>query len=441
MKIMIVDDDPLQRQLLMGFLENRGYNTLTAADSEQALALFQREHIHLVLLDYRMPGLSGDAALREMKAINPMVRCIIITAYGDVNTAVAALKLGADEFLEKPVDLPALLEKIEQMENQIAVEKDVQVVEETMAQEALPLRLVAESGAMKQVISLVRRVAASPWPVLIQGETGTGKEIIARLVHLLSPRKDSAFIEVNCAAIPENLFESELFGHEKGAFTSAVNSRRGRFELARGGSLFLDEIGDMPLQLQPKVLRALQEKRITRVGGEKDIQVDIRLISATNRNLKQMAEAGVFREDLYYRLKVLEIDLPPLRQRREDIPALLDFFLERYATRPMQFAAEALDCLIKYPFPGNVREIEHIVQRTITLSRASVIRFADLPEEVRHHQAIIHGTFAERLAAVEQEMLLSALQENDWVQTKAAEMLGISERVLRYKIKKYRIKG
>jgi transcriptional regulator with GAF, ATPase, and Fis domain len=314
-------------------------------------------------------------------------------------------------------------------------------VKEAAEEGPLPLKIVAESPVMKEVISLVRRMADSPWPVLILGETGTGKELIAQLLHLLSPRKDNPFIEVNCAAVPESLFESELFGHEKGAFTGAVSRRRGRMELADRGTLFLDEIGEMPLNLQPKLLRSLQEQKISRVGSEGEIHLDVRPISATNRDIKRMTEGGQFREDLYYRIKVLEIEIPPLRERREDIPVLTDFFLKRYAGSALRFSPEAMDALIKYPFPGNVRELEHAIQRTITLTRGSVARPSDLPEEIRRHEATTQGTLIERLNAIEREMILSALEKKNWVQTHAAELLGISERVLRYKMKKHEVFG
>lgn len=436
MKILIADDDALQRELLKGFLENQGYETLTASDGVEALALFEGEPVQLVLLDQKMPGLTGEEALKKMKAMNPMVHAIMITAYGDLNTAVTVLKLGAGDFLEKPVDLSLLLEKIRQIEQEMVVDEDVAVVEKAMEDGPLPLKMIAESPEMKNVISFIRRVAESPWPVLVFGETGTGKELAAHLIHLLSPRDASLFIEVNCSAIPENLFESELFGHVKGAFTGALRNRRGRFELASGGTLLLDEIGEMPLVLQPKLLRALQDGKITRVGGEKDIRVDVRLVTSTNRNLKQMVETGRFREDLYYRIKVFEIEIPPLRRRREDILPLVNFFLDRYAPTGLRFTPEALDILIKYPFPGNVRELEHIVQRTATLVRGGIIRPSDLPGEVHHHSTATQGTLAQSLEAVEREMIVSALERTDWVQTQAAELLGISERVLRYKMKK-----
>ncbi|MDZ7700115.1 MAG: sigma-54 dependent transcriptional regulator [Deltaproteobacteria bacterium] len=379
MKLLIVDDDSGQRELLKGFLEKQGYETLTAGDGAEALSLFEREPIHLVLLDYRMPGLQGDQVLERMKGINPTVRVIMISAYGDVDTAVTTMKLGAHEFIEKPVDLSALLTKIQEVEQHIAVDLDVTEVETAAADAPLPLNIVAESRAMKDVLSLVRRIAGSRWPVLVSGETGTGKQLIAQLIHLLGPKNDAPFIVVNCAAIPQTLFESELFGHVKGAFTGASGSRRGRFELAHGGTLMLDEIGELPFALQPKLLRAIQEGKISRVGSEEERDVDVRLVSATNRNLKQMVTHGEFREDLYYRIRVLEVEIPALRHRREDIAPLLEFFMRRYAAASLQFSPEALDMLIKYPFPGNVRELEHVVQRTATLTRGRLIAPIDLP--------------------------------------------------------------
>ncbi len=443
MNILVVDDEDMQRELLRGFLAHQGHSVLTAGDGEEALSIFKSEPIQLVLLDQKMPGMNGEEVLARMKEENPLIHAIMITAYGDIDTAVNIMKLGADDFIEKPVDLTALLEKIEDIEQQIAIDEDAEHVNKAIikTEEApLPIKIIAKSRAMKEVLSMARRVAKAPWTVLIRGETGTGKELVAQLIHLLSPRKNAPFIEVNCAAIPETLFESELFGHEKGAFTGASSMRRGRFELAHRGTLFLDEVGELPLTLQPKLLRAIQEKKISRVGSERDIEIDVRVIAATNRNLKQMAETGQFREDLYYRLNVLEIHIPPLRQRKEDINALLDFFLDKYKLGPIQFSPEAKDVLIKYPFPGNVRELEHIVQRTITLARSSIIKPSDLPPELRRHQAETQGTLNERLEALEKEMIISALEKTNWVQTRAAEQLGISERVLRYKMGKHKIK-
>ncbi|MDM8550866.1 sigma-54 dependent transcriptional regulator [Desulfobacterales bacterium HSG2] len=440
MNILVVDDEEMQRDLLKGFLKKQGYEVVTAADGREALQRFVELPFQLVLLDHRMPDLTGDEVLANMKSMNPLVRAIMITAYGTVDTAVEVMKLGADDFLEKPVDLVQLLDKIRMIEQRVIVEEEASDVTEALDQSKLPIRIVGEGPATKEVLSLVRRVSPTPWSVLIRGESGTGKELIARLIHLLSPKSDGPFIDVNCGAIPETLFESELFGHEKGAFTGATAIRRGRFELGQGGTLFLDEIGELPLNLQPKLLRALQEKRISRVGSEKEIPVDVRVVTATNRDLRNMVEAGMFREDLYYRLNVFDIEIPPLRQRKEDIPEMITFFLEKYSSRQMLFDAEAMTTLGKYSFPGNVRELEHIVQRAVTLARGSVIRTTDLPPEIRYHRVTEQGTLAERLEGVEREMLISALEKNDWVQTRAAESMGISERVLRYKMKKYKIK-
>ena len=439
MNILIVDDEIMQLDLLKGFLEKQGYNVTAAENGYEAVHLFSQSLFQLVLLDHRMPDMSGNEVLKTIKEINPFVRSIMITAFGSVDTAVTAMKLGADDFLEKPVDLAVLMEKIRGIEQTLAMEQEAACVTEVLHERQLPIKIIGESAVMKEVLSLARRIAPTHWTVMIKGETGTGKELIAHLIHLLSPRSDKPFIEVNCAAIPENLFESELFGHEKGAFTGAASSRKGRFELAQHGSLFLDEVGELPLNLQAKLLRTLQEKKITRVGSERDIHVDVRVLAATNRDLSQMTADGSFREELLYRLKVLEIELPPLRQRKEDIPALTDFFLERYGPGKMNLSSDTMAMLVKYSFPGNVRELEHIIQRMVTLSRRSIIEPEDLPEEVRFHQAADRGTLAERLTAVEREMVVSALERNEWVQTRAAEALGISERVLRYKMKKHKL--
>jgi two-component system response regulator AtoC len=439
MRILVVGDESIQRDMLKGFLEKQGYHVVAAENGKTALNRFLEQPFQLVLLDHLMPDLTGDEVLAEMKKINPLLRAIMITAYGSVDTAVKVMKLGADDFLEKPVDLFLLLEKIQMIEQRVIVEKEASDVTEVIDKSELPIRIIGDGVAMQEVLSLTSRIAPTQWNVLIRGETGTGKELIARLIHLLSPRKDGPFIVINCGAIPENLFESELFGHEKGAFTGAATSRKGRFELAQNGTIFLDEIGELPLPLQPKLLRTLQERCVNRVGSEKDIQVDTRVLAATNRDLNLMTTKGLFREDLYYRLKVLEIELPPLSKRKEDIPSLVEFFLDRYGLSPISFDADAMATLVKYPFPGNVRELEHLIQRIVTLVRGSVIRDKDLPAEIRYHKATEPGALADRLESVEREMLLSALEKNDWVQTKAAELLGISERVLRYKMKKFNI--
>jgi len=440
MQILIVDDERMQRDMLAGFLAKRGYEVSTAAGGREALELFDREPFHLVLLDHRMEDINGDEVLRLMRQRSPLVRAIMITAYGNIRTAVRVMQLGADDLLEKPVDLTELLAKIEKIETELQVDLEADAVREINEHSGQPVGLIGGSRAMKEVLSLIQRVAPTEWGVLVRGETGTGKELVARLIHLSSRQRTGPFVPVNCAALPENLIESELFGHEKGAFTDAVARRRGRFEQATGGTLFLDEIGEIPLAMQAKLLRVLQERRIVRVGGETEIDVDVRVVAATNRDLKALADEGRFREDLYYRLNVFDLPIPPLRERREDISLLCEHFLEKYGKSGLRFAPDALAQLVKYDFPGNVRELEHLVQRLVTLTRGSLIRRSDLPAEIREFEGG-SGLLSERLARIERTMLLDALEAHGWVQTKAAEALGISERVLRYKMKKAGIKG
>ena len=440
MKILIVDDEEMQRNILRGFLEKQGYQILSASGGKEALRIFEAIPVQLVLIDQRMGDMNGDIVLEKMKALYPLVKAIMITAHGSVDTAVKVMKLGAYDFLEKPIDLTQLLDKIQKIEQDEEIQDEAVKVADSIQQGELPVVIIGSGKKMQELLSLVYRIAPTEWPALIRGETGTGKELIARLIHLMSPRKNEPFIEVNCAAIPENLFESELFGHEKGAFTGASSMRRGRFELADRGSIFLDEIGELSLPLQAKLLRTLQDKNITRVGGEKRIEVDIRVLAATNRDLKKMVDGGLFREDLYFRLNVLELIIPPLRERREDILELIKYFFEKYCFKEMSFDSDAMSQLVKYNFPGNVRELEHLIQRLVTLVRGKVIRFRDLPPAIREKQ--IHtGRLNERLERLEREMIVLALEEHDWVQTRAAESLGISERVLRYKMNKAGIEG
>ncbi len=440
MKILIVDDEPVQRTIIRQFLQERGFQVEEAEGGSRALELFRRQFIPLVLLDHRMPDMNGDMVLEELMKINPLVQVIMITAYGAVDTAVRVMKLGAVDFLEKPVDLEMLLEKVEAAVARIETEADLQEVTSELDEGRIPLTFIGRSDAMKEAVSTARRVAATPWPVLVYGETGTGKELMARLVHELSPRKEAGFVEVNCAAIPETLFESELFGHKKGAFTGASRDKKGLFEFARGGTLFLDEIGELPEHLQAKLLRVLQENKMTPVGGLRPVDVDVRIIAATNRDLRRLAQEGLFRQDLYFRLNVFEIHLPPLRERKDDIPDLVSLFLEKYRVKPVRVSAEAMDRLVKYRWPGNVRELEHIIQRLVTLCRGNVIKASDIPFDMGAGEG--SGTDLEsRLRQVEQEEILKALRARDWVQTRAAELLGISERVLRYKMKKYHIRN
>jgi len=446
-RVLVVDDEPAQRELVGGFLRKQGFEVAEAPDGRTALERFRKEPFDLLLTDQRMPGLSGLELLEAARAVTPAVSMIIMTAYGTIETAVAAIKGGAADYLTKPLNLDELLHRIAQVR-----ERQRLIMENRELREALQERhrvegIIGESGRMQEVLSLVRRVAGSDATILIQGESGTGKELIARAIHYASPRAGAPLVSVNCAALPETLLESELFGHEKGAFTGAVAARKGRFELADGGSLFLDEIGDLPLHLQVKLLRVLQEREFERVGSSRPVSVDVRLLAATHRDLEALVRAGRFRDDLYYRINVVSIALPPLRERREDIPLLLDHFVEKFARRNGKrisgLTRDAREALLRYDYPGNVRELENLVERAVVLTRDEVIGLEDLPLGVKEREGETSGetSLTVRVEGLERRMIREALDRADGVQTRAAEILGISERVLRYKLKKYGLAG
>jgi two-component system NtrC family response regulator len=392
-----------------------------------------------------MPGMSGPELLREIRAVNPEVPLILMTAYGTVETAVQAMRDGAVDYLTKPLDLEELTLRIARVTEQARLKSDVRDLRQQLVERHRLEGIIGESGRMQEVLGLVRRVAPSDATVLIRGESGTGKELIARAIHYHSARAGGSLVSLNCAALPEHLLESELFGHERGAFTGAVAQRKGRFELAQGGSIFLDEIGDLSPALQVKLLRILQERQFERVGGTKTLTVDVRVLAATHRDLERALREGTFREDLYYRLNVVTIQIPPLRERREDIPPLLDHFLKKFAEKNRRdvtgLTAAARDALMKYDYPGNVRELENLVERAVLLCRGRVIDLPDLPATLRPGERA--GAEAEPrnlpevLAGIERQAIRAALERCHAVQTQAAAELGISERVLRYKMKKY----
>jgi len=442
-RILVVDDEATQRELVSGYLKKHGYEVMVAPDGERALELFRREPAELILTDQRMPNVSGLDLLKAARAINPEIYVIVMTAYGNVGSAVEAMQAGAADYLTKPLQLEELLHKVERV-----CERHRLYVENRELREELQDRhriegIIGESGQMLEVTSLVRRVAPSEATVLIRGESGTGKELIAQAIHYASPRAAKPLIRVNCAALPENLLESELFGHEKGSFTGAVATRKGRFESADGGTLFLDEIGDLPLHLQAKLLRVLQEKEFERVGSSHPLKVDVRVLSATHRDLERLMTSGQFREDLYYRLNVVTIVLPPLRERRQDLPALMDYFLRRFAAKNGKtirgFSHKAREALLRYDYPGNVRELENLIERAVVLTRDDVIDRGDLPLTLEESE-IRDDKEPHLLAAVEgleRRMIKDALARAGGIQTRAAELLGITERALRYKLAKY----
>jgi len=445
-KILIIEDEGSQRMLLREFLEERGYTVDEAETGEKGIEKVKKVAFDVVLIDIRLPDISGIEVLRKIRMINPEIKAVMITAFQDVKLVVESLKGGAFNYLVKPINLEELLINIRKAQENLRLEREVKVLRTIVRSERLK-GIVAESYAMKQVVDIAVRVADSPSSVLITGESGTGKELIARLIHEKSQRKNAPFIAVNLAAIPESLIESELFGYEKGAFTGADREKPGLIEKAHGGTIFLDEIGELPLPLQVKLLRIIEEKEIQRLGGLRAKKVDFRLITATNRNLEEMVKAGTFRDDLFYRINVIHIHIPPLRERKEDIPYLLEHFLKIYSAREAKkikgFTKEAYELLLRYHYPGNVRELENIVERAVVLSQGEYITTEELPLSLRKEifpQEQEFLTLNERIEAIERSIILEALKKNNWVKTKAARELGISERVLRYKIKKLGIK-
>lgn len=441
--ILVVEDEESQRSLLAGLLKNEGYTVDEAADGGAAYDLLQKGIFEIVLLDYRLPDTDGLALLKKIKELNPSTEVVMITAFGSIENAVGALKAGASEYLTKPIDLDDLLFKLRKIEEKTYLIRENMVLRETLRDRFKSEEFVYQSEKMHEVSSLVVRIAKTDSTCIIGGESGVGKEVVLNMIHALSDRKSLPLIKVNCAAIPETLLESELFGYEKGAFTGAYQRKPGKFELANKGTIFLDEIGDIPLVLQSKLLRVIQEREIERLGGSHPIKIDVRIIAATNRNLEEEVKKGAFREDLYYRLNVVTINVPPLRERKEDIPLLIDFFLKKYNLKHKKnvrgLTREARDVLVKYDYPGNVRELENILERAIVLTRGEHITSEDLPNLADHGQAAADGSIRGTVESLERSMIIEALVNADWIQTKAALALGLSERMLRYKIKKYNI--
>ncbi|MGA3174570.1 MAG: sigma-54 dependent transcriptional regulator [Syntrophorhabdales bacterium] len=438
--ILVVEDEEAQRGLLEGLLNKEGYAATGAGDGQRALQLAKDSTFEIVLLDYKLPDMDGLTVLKRLKEMNPEIQVIMITAFGSIENAVTALKAGAFEYLTKPIDLDDLLFKIKKVEERLHLIHENLILKEALKDRMKSENIVYASERMHEIVSLIVRVAKTDSTCMVQGESGVGKEIVANLIHELSERKDQPLVKVNCSAIPDTLLESELFGYERGAFTGAYQKKLGKFELANKGTVFLDEIGDVPLSLQPKLLRVLQEREIERLGGLHPVKVDVRIITATNKNLEEEVKQGRFREDLYYRLNIVQIEIPPLRERKEDIPLLLDFFLKRLNARHKKnvrgFSREARDVLIKHDYPGNVRELENIVERAVVLSRGEYVTREDLSIYGAVEPVPTDGSMKQVVESMEKRMITEALVAANWVQTRAAEAIGISERMLRYKMKK-----
>jgi Nif-specific regulatory protein len=448
-KILVVDDDQGIRFFLGEVLKKKKYEVDTASSAEQALNKVKKDNYSLIILDVRLPGISGIEVIKRLKELDSAVPIIVMTAYGSKELAVQAVQEGAYDFFVKPIKLEEFLIILRRAMEKRQLQREVSKLEESLKKKYDFENIAGASGPMQEVFALVKKVAGTDSSVIIYGESGTGKELIAQAIHTHSLRKDKPFVKLNCVAIPEGLLESELFGHEKGSFTGAIAQKAGKFELANGGTIFLDEIGDMTLPTQAKILRVLQEKEFERVGGTKTIKVDVRVIAATNKNLQKAVEEKAFREDLFFRLNVVPIYLPPLRERKGDIPLLVEHFLketrEKVKKKILGVSQEALELLMEYPWPGNVRELENCIERAAVIVEGDLITKDCLPIYVTTHegqkvQSESNGSIDGALANIEKKLILEALEKVGGVQVKAAKLLGITERSLWHRIKKYDIK-
>ena len=438
-----MDDEASQRELLKVVLSEEGYSVETASGGEEALEFVERSFFNLVIMDMKMGTMGGLEALRRIKEISSAVQVLIVTAYASVDTAVQAMRSGALNYLTKPIDLEELkilVEKTMEMSDLLAENQSLKAQVERVFQNS---RIIGNSPRIHEIFDSLAMVAPTDATVLILGESGTGKELIADAIHANSTRRSGPLVKVNCAALPENLLESELFGHEKGSFTGAVARKEGRFKLADGGTLFLDEIAEMILLLQAKLLRVIQDRSFERVGGTETITSDVRIIVATNRDLEEEVHVGRFREDLFYRLNVIPIRMPPLRERREDIPLLAEHFLSAISERNRKmirgFSPDVMDLLIRNRWKGNVREMENVVERAVIMSRGDMIQREDLPAHLLDvDQEGVQGVTPGRpLSEMEREAILSTLDLTGGNRTETARMLGISRRTLQYKLKEY----
>jgi len=448
---MIVDDEPIEASVLGEILTDQGFDVSIQNQPRKALDLAQKQSFDLIISDLKMPDMDGLELLQELRRIDPEVNVIIMTAYASVGTAVKAMRQGAFDYITKPFSKDEFLISVEHAIKTLEMVRQNQYLKTELGFGSGTTRIVGNTPAMRQLFQMISRVAQDDRAtVLIEGETGTGKDLVARAIHELSPRRDTPFIIVNCAAIPEGLMESELFGHEKGAFTGAVTAKPGRFELADRGTLFLDEVVEMNLNMQSKLLRVLQTRQFERVGGQRTLQVNVRVIAATNKNLHEQVRAGQFREDLFYRLNVVPLILPPLRDRREDIPALVDYLLLKFQAegkRLVQISPDALDALQNYNYPGNVRELENILERAIILSDGQTIttRELRLSDAASPHQTIEPPASSFKTAAsqardeAERALLKKTLEQTGWNRVQAAKILGIDYKTLRRKIRRYNL--
>ncbi len=443
-RVLIVDDEANARNALAELLDDAGYSVSTAADGRTALLQLGQVDPDVVLTDLKMPGMDGLSLIERGRPMSPHTTFIVMTAFATIDTAVKAIKLGAESYLTKPLELDAVMALVDRALDRTRLSREAAQLRERFDERFQLGNILGEHPSMQRLMKNIAQVARSRATVLIHGETGTGKELIAAAIHQNSKRKDKPFIKLNCASLSETLLESELFGHERGSFTGAMTRREGRFKQADGGTLFLDEVSEIPVSVQIKLLRFLQERELERVGGNETLKVDVRVVAATNRNLKQRVDEGKFREDLYYRLKVVQLDVPPLRVRRSDIPLLAHAFLRKYAgqnDRPVQgLSEEALQHLMIYPWPGNVRELENAIERAVVMCENELIQREDLPTSAHGDlqngsvMALIPGI---TMSELERVAILRTLDAVDGSTARAAEILGISQRKIQYRVKEW----
>jgi DNA-binding NtrC family response regulator len=442
--ILVVDDDQNIRKVLRELLDKEGFNVLTASDVDKALPLIDQQDLDLIVTDLKMPGKSGMDLLTLCHEKRPAVPVIMITAFGNVEAAVAAMKKGAYDFITKPFDENELLNVIEKAISESEMNKEL--ISTYFDKETHFSQIIGKTPVMQQVFQMVQKIAPTDSTILITGETGVGKELIALEIHSGSQRRDHPFVKVNCAAIPETLLESDLFGHEKGAFTGAVTTKPGRFEIAHKGTILLDEIGEMPLHLQAKLLGVIQDKSFDRVGGVKTIKVDTRIIAATNQDLQTAIQAGKFRPDLFYRLNVIPIHVPPLRERKDDLIPLVGYFLKKFTGKYLKkitnVSPEVMATFSHYDWPGNIRELENVLERMVLMSETDTLTLDQLPAEIRGPISTVEAsTLKEKIDTIsqmtEKQMIIDVLKKTNQNRTKAAKSLGISRRTLQNKIKEY----
>jgi DNA-binding NtrC family response regulator len=443
-KILVIDDDTSLRRVLEYNLQEEGYQVQTAASGEEGVYWFGQSQPNLVITDMKMPGMDGLTVLKSIKERSPETLVIIITAFATVDVAVEAMKAGAHDYITKPFNRDELRMTVKKALQFSGLTEENRRLKSELSDKTDFRTIVGSSKEMEKVFDVVRKVADTEAAVLITGESGTGKELVARSIHANSSRRDAPFVAINCAAIPRDLLESELFGHVKGAFTGAIRDKTGKFQLAEGGTLFLDEVGDLPVELQPKLLRALQEKEVEPVGGTTIQKLDVRIVSATNLDIDKAIADGAFREDLYYRLSVIPIHLPPLRERRNDIPLLIRYFCSKHGADKITFDKDALETLVRYQWPGNVRELENTVERLLIMRNGDLIGLDELPDKFQ--VSITPGSAIVRLPdegypleQLEREVVVMALERNGWNQTAAARFLRIPRHTLIYRIEKYGI--